>query len=186
MGDFNEVLNPLKRRGATVVSQGMKEMQDLLADLKLVDMDIGQQFTWLRQNAISRIDRVLVDEELILMFSSSRAFCKGIMFSDHYPIVFITSQLKWSPSPFRTLDVWLTEPSFVQAFKKEWMEMAGLHLVKKLKLIKKPLKVWNREVFSRIDNKISGYQEALNKVELVAQNRALMDYEWTRMEALRS
>jgi len=65
--DFNEVLNPTERRGATAVTQDMRELQNLLLDLQLVDMDIGQNFTWLRKNAASRIDRVLVDKELLLI-----------------------------------------------------------------------------------------------------------------------
>jgi len=168
MGDFNEVLYPSERRGAVVLTQGMKELLDLIADLKLVDTDIGQKFTWFRQNAASKLDRVMVDKELLVMFPSSSAFCKGRMFSDHHPVVFITSKLQWRPSPFRTLDVWLSELSFVQLFKKEWLQLTGLDLMKKLKLIKKPLKVWHREVFGRIDNRISDYQEAINKVEMEA------------------
>jgi len=41
MGDFNEVLSIHERRGATELSQGMRNLQDLVLDLQLIDMEIG-------------------------------------------------------------------------------------------------------------------------------------------------
>jgi len=108
----------------------------------------------MRQNAASRIDRIMVPEELIRKFPDARAFCKGRMFSDHYPIILVTSQIKWGPTPFRSLDVWLSEPSFLRTFKKEWVQLEGLTLEQKLKRIKKPLKAWNKAVSGHIDYKI--------------------------------
>jgi len=77
MGDFNEVLSLHERRGATELSQGMRDLQDLVLDLQLIDMEIGQSFTWMRQNAASRIDRIMVHVELIRKFPDTKAFCKG-------------------------------------------------------------------------------------------------------------
>ena len=186
MGDFNEVLHPDERRGAISLSQGMREFQNFIMDLQLVDMDIGQRFTWLRKNAASRLDRLLIDKDLLLKFPNSKVFCKERMFSDHFPLIWSTSQQKWGPSPFRSLDCWLDEPSFLRIFKSNWTQLSGFPLHKKLKLIKGPIREWNKNNFGHIESKISSYQIALSTLEKEAQSRVLEDHEWIRMDALRS
>jgi len=108
------------------------------------------------------------------------------MFSYHFPIVFKSSVLKWSPTPFRTLDCWLEEPSFEKVFRKEWLQMEGKPLVSKLKLIKKPIKAWNKGVSGHIDSKLCSYQEAIRKLDKEAQSRTLDECDWVRMDALQS
>jgi len=72
----------------------------------------------------------------------------------------------------------------LKTFKPEWWQLSDLPLQKKLKLIKRPLKDWNRNVFGHIDGHISKFMQALNKVEEEAQRRALREDEWGRMDAL--
>ena len=117
MGDFNEVLDPNERKGATSLTEGMRELQSLLFDLQLTDMEIGQKYTWLRSNAASRIDRVLMDQELLLKYPVIRAYCQRRVFSDHFPIVISSTKVNSEPLPFRALDVWLEEPSFLNLFQ---------------------------------------------------------------------
>ena len=186
MGDFNEILKPNERRGAVGSTQGMRELQNLLLDLELVDMDIGQNFTWFRKNAASRIDRFWIDKELLLKIPNSKVQCKGRVFSNHHPLIFTTAQVQWGPFPFRTLDCWLDEPSFQKTFSLEWVQLSGLPLQKKLKLIKGPLKVWNMKVFGHIDTKIISFQTALKELEDKAQGSSLEESDICRMEALRS
>ena len=186
MGDFNEVLDPAERRGSLNTSQGMRDFQDFIMDLQLIDMDIGQSFTWLRKNAASRIDRILIDKELLLKFPNNKAYCKERVFSDHFSLIWSTSQQQWGPSPFRTLDCWLAEPSFLKTFKANWEQLSGFPLHKKLKHIKGPLKAWNRDNFGHIHTKITSYQLALSTLEKEAQSRILEDHEWLRMDAMKT
>jgi len=108
------------------------------------------------------------------------------MFSYHYPIILVTTQIKWGPTPFRSLDVWLSEPSFLKTFKREWVQLGGLALEQKLKRIKKPLKEWNKVVFGRLDQKIKAFQQELQKLDSKAQVRMLLEQDWLRKEALQS
>jgi len=123
MGDFNEILEPKERRNVVGYSQGKRELHNLLLDLELVDMDIGQNFTWFRKNAASRIDRSWVDKEILLQVPSSKVQCKGRVFSDHHPLVFTTEQVQWGPTPFKNIDSWLEEPSFMKTFSLEWVQL---------------------------------------------------------------
>lgn len=168
------------------MSQGMCELSNLVQDLHLVDMDLDQPFTWLRKNSASRIDRILIDEELVLAFPNCKAFCRDRVFSDHFPLVFKSSAITRKPNPFRTLDCWLDEPSFEKIFRKEWLQLNGKPLECKLKLIKKPLRAWNTDVFGHIDNKIGIFQEAIRVLDKEAQLRCLEESEWCRLEALRA
>jgi len=108
---------------------------------------------WIRRNAASIIDRILMDQDFFIPFPKIQAFCKQKVFSVHFPIVVQTSQFHWGPTPFRSLDCWLEEPSFLDAFKKEWVQLTGEAVEKKLKALKKPLQKWNREVFGHIEAK---------------------------------
>ena len=92
----------------------------------------------------------------------------------------------WGPSPFRSLNVWLQEPNFINLFKKEWIQLAGLSLDAKLKAIKKPLKKWNREVFGHIDQKIATYQQEMQKIDQKAQTTELQECDWFRRSAVQS
>ena len=57
---------------------------------------------------------------------------------------------------------------------------------KKMKLIKGPLKVWNKEVFGHIDSKITLFQKSLQELEDKGQECELEESEWCRMEALKT
>ncbi|KAJ8445424.1 hypothetical protein Cgig2_031237 [Carnegiea gigantea] len=61
--DFNEVLDFSERRGAMHNTASMRDMKALVQDLQFIDLEIDIQFTWMRKNSASRIDRILVDKE---------------------------------------------------------------------------------------------------------------------------
>ena len=65
MGDFNEVVLIEERRNASQLTTGMTEFRDLIQDMQMFDLPINQQFTWMRDNAASRLDRMMVTREFI-------------------------------------------------------------------------------------------------------------------------
>jgi len=165
MGDFNEVIAIAERKGASQLTVGMRELSGLLQDLQFIDLDIDQKFTWMRKNAASRIDRILVTKEFVEQFQNLRVRCKNRMLSDHTPLVIFTSETVWGPCPFRTLDIWLEEPKFLDVFKKEWLQLTSLSFVQKLTAMKGPSRRWNPKVFGHIDLKIQAYQEELSRLD---------------------
>jgi len=90
-GDFNEILCLDERRGPEVITQGMRDFQNFVIDLQLNDINIGQKYTWFRRNAASKIDRILIDKELLELFPFIKAYCKRRMFSDHFPVILSTA-----------------------------------------------------------------------------------------------
>ena len=131
-------------------------------------MEINLKFTWIRRNAASRLDRMLIGADFMDKFSGIHAYCKERFLSDHYPIIMALHSVYWGPTPFRSLDCWLKEPSFVQVFRHEWMQMTSIPLDQKLKKMKAPLKKWNREVFGHIELKIQSFQKELAHIHLLA------------------
>ena len=186
MGDFNEVIQPQERRGASIMTPGMRQMALFIQDIQMLDMEINLKFTWKRCNAASRIDRMLIDTALMGTFSGIHAYCRERLLSDHHPILLAFNAVTWGPIPFRSLDCWLKEPSFLQVFRKEWLQLTGLPLDQKLKKLKAPLRKWNREVFGHIDLEIQTYQKELAKLDLVAQDRELNELEWHRRSVVQS
>ena len=49
--------------------------------------------------------------------------------------------------------------------KKEWVQLAQLSFEQKLKVMKGPLRRWNREVFGHINLKIKVFKDELLKVD---------------------
>jgi len=144
MGDFNEVLLIEERRNASQFTKGMTEFRDLIQDMQLFDMPINQKFTWMRDNAASRIDRMMVTREFIEKFQNMSVKCKERVLSDHFPLVLSSAEVSWGPSPFSTLDVWLEEPKFLQIFQEEWIQLVPMPFEQKIKAMKKPLRRWNK------------------------------------------
>ena len=118
MGDFNEVVCPQERRGARNTTIGMRELRQFIQDMNMMDMEINMKFTWMRRNAASRIDRAMIDTEFVEIFPGIKAHCKDRMLSDHHPLLLALSTIAWGSVPFRSLDYWLQEPSFVKYLKK--------------------------------------------------------------------
>ena len=133
------------------------------------------KYTWIRRNVASRIDKMLVEAQFMGAFPNMLAFCKDRLLSDHYPIVLSSSQLSWGLAPFRSLDCWLQKPSFIQVFKKEWLQLTGLPFNEKLKKLKASLKKWNREVFGHIDHRIQAFQVEMAKLDAQAQDCELQE-----------
>ena len=85
--------------------------------------------------------------------------------SDHFPVLLVGGGIRRSPSPFRFENMWLKVEGFKDLIRSWWggMEVRGSAsyiLAVKMKGIKQNLKVWNREVFGRLDcNKSSALQQ---------------------------
>ena len=104
MGDFNEVVNMEERRNSTQVTIGMRDLGDLIQDLDLFYLDINQKYTWMRENAASRLDRIMVSKEVIERFQNLKVHCKERLLSDHFLVVLNTSRIIWGPV---LLDHWM-------------------------------------------------------------------------------
>jgi len=186
MGDFNEVVKLEERRNSTRMTVGMREFDEFIQDMQLLDLDINQRFTWMRENAASRLDRIMVSKEVFEHYQNLSAYCRDRLLSDHFPVIMNTSKISWGPCPFRSLDTWLEEPKFMELFRKEWLQLHQIPLEQKLKAMKKPLRKWNKEVFGIIDIKLKTLQEELSKLDRKEQFQQPQEADVHRRRAIQS
>ncbi|XP_028105282.1 uncharacterized protein LOC114304318 [Camellia sinensis] len=187
-GDFNEIRFMSERRGCSRRGRGMKDFNELIDKLELVDMPmLGRQFTWC--NAMdgdrwSRIDRFLIDPRWLEEFKLKQwGLPRSI--SDHCPILLMEDERDWGPKPFRFINAWCLHPKFKTEVKNCWEAFqvsgwASFRLLKKLGNLKSHLKRWNCEVFGNIEEKLKKAEDELHEWDLIAEGRNLQDAEIKR------
>ncbi|XP_031400998.1 uncharacterized protein LOC116210968 [Punica granatum] len=94
LGDFNEVLHPDERSGATAFTVGMRNLR--------CSVDSGN----------------LIEYPLLGRSLSSSGLSKGL--SDHCPILLSFADVNWRPRPFRVLDCWWLKKDFGNVVADFW------------------------------------------------------------------
>ncbi|RVW79590.1 Transposon TX1 uncharacterized 149 kDa protein [Vitis vinifera] len=85
--------------------------------------------------------------------------------SDHFPITLVGGGIRRGPTPFRFENIWLKVEGFKDLVHSWWQGIdvrgsASYKLAIKMKEIKQKLKVWNREVFGKLEcNKSAALQQ---------------------------
>lgn len=124
----------------------------------------GSYYTWSNRNShgervYSKLDRVLVNQEWVLMWEQSRAqfLLEGI--SDHSPALVLCglSQVT-STTPFRYCEMWASHPEFPAILRRVWeSQMEGscmFQVVSKLKQLKQSLKQLHRQRFRAVHEQV--------------------------------
>ena len=169
-GDFNEVLFPNERSRGGRLSNSMRRFSDILSDLELRDLPLqGGPYTWsggLNGRAMSRLDRFLVtaDWESHCNKVNQRRLPRPV--SDHFPILLDTDGVRTGPAPFRFELMWLKYEGFKDILKGWWQNLHfygsfSFILTAKLKALKGLLKVWNRDVFGKVE---TNKKDALHRI----------------------
>ena len=142
------------------INLAMRRFAEIVDDLGLVDLPLhGGEFTWnggLNNQAWARLDRFLVSPSWLDQFSGVTQSRMSRPISDHFPIVLAGGGIRRGPTPFRFENMWLKVEGFKDLVRNWWWGIevrgsASFRLAAKMKEIKKKLKVWNREVFGRLE-----------------------------------
>ncbi|XP_058749655.1 uncharacterized protein LOC131622635 [Vicia villosa] len=163
-GDFNSIAHVEERRGISNRSfvNEVNDFKSFIEDLDLVDPPVvGGKFTWQnsRGKAMSRIDRFLISESLLVEWNVGAQVIGGRDLSDHAPIWIKDNKKNWGPKPFKFNNNWLKHKEFIPFVEKEWslINVKGrgdFCLAEKLKALKERLTWWNKVVYGWIDLKI--------------------------------
>ncbi|XP_058726606.1 uncharacterized protein LOC131597964 [Vicia villosa] len=151
-GDFNAVKDRKERKGkvGTVNSREVELFADFIDRSSLVDVPCkGQKYTWFSGDGKvkSRIDRFLLSSVIVNRWEVVGQLIGDRDISDHFPIWIKTDVANWGPKPFKFNNEWFSLDSFIP-----FVEGRGDFVLKeKLRLLKDKLKVWNKEVFGRIE-----------------------------------
>ncbi|GJR61525.1 RNA-directed DNA polymerase, eukaryota [Tanacetum coccineum] len=90
LGDFNEVRSKQERFGTIFNETAANVFNHFISTAGLIDLPLeGYSFTWAIKSAkkMSKLDRFLISEGLLLKFPSLSAICLDRHLSDHRPII---------------------------------------------------------------------------------------------------
>ena len=91
----------------------------------------------------------------------------------------------WGPRPFRFLNSWIEQPSFLEVVYKSWTETeiegwAGYCIFKKMEVLKLKLKAWSRSNVGNIIERLKLTEEKLHELDRIAEERGLESEEIAR------
>nr|GEW26993.1 RNA-directed DNA polymerase, eukaryota [Tanacetum cinerariifolium] len=154
MGDFNEVRRKEERRGSLFNQSGARFFNQFITNSGLIDVKMeGFSFTWSHPSAMkmSKLDRFLVSDGIILSFPSITALCLDRHLSDHRPILLREILLDFGPTPFRFYHSWFSYDGFDEMVEKTWRSFSYsdtnrmIRFKKKLQDLKSSIRLWVKD-----------------------------------------
>ncbi|XP_026383459.1 uncharacterized protein LOC113278956 [Papaver somniferum] len=170
-GDFNATRFLYERSGRNTNTRSMKKFASLVQHQHLMDLPlIGSHYTWSRNSSWSKIDRFLISSSWEDNYRRIEQSTLPKPFSDHHPIMFSTHNEGWGPTPCRFEKMWLQDATILDLMRNWWNSFSfsgtpGYVLAKKMQALKEKLKVWNREVFGKIDTLIQNNLITTHQIE---------------------
>ncbi|VFQ60700.1 unnamed protein product [Cuscuta campestris] len=175
LGDFNTVLNLDERIGGNPANWEESRMfKNCLGECGLEDLPYeGSKYTWtnnqdLDHRIYSKLDRVLGNVEWLIKFDYKIFFMeRGI--SDHSPMI-LKNLINEAPRHcFKYCDMWSLDPSFSKVVADIWNQQqegySMYQVVRKLKMLKGPLRRLNRSKFQHLDNQVDELRTKLHTVQ---------------------
>ncbi|XP_074277721.1 uncharacterized protein LOC141601346 [Silene latifolia] len=161
-GDFNSLLNYNERLGSDVTWKEIRDFRQCMSYCEVNDIQAyGSFYTWKNKQdpttgVFSRIDRFLVNIDWILLYPDSKAYFMNESNFDHCPcIVSRKPDIPARKLSFRYFNMWSLDPQFKEIIQHEWNRtVVGVkmyQMVTKLRNLKKPLKLLNKNKFSDVE-----------------------------------
>ncbi|MED6180017.1 hypothetical protein PIB30_006507 [Stylosanthes scabra] len=85
----------------------------------------------------------------------------------------------------RTLVSWLSHAGFKEVIKRKWLKLGNASCHVKLKMLKNPIRLWNKEKFGVIDQKISMIENEIRLIDEMAELGTINECNMARGRALR-
>jgi hypothetical protein len=173
-----------ERKGSGVggeVVEDMRIFNIFIENSGLIDVPLmGRKFTWMQPNGrcSSRLDRVLVSQNWHNEWGNATLWGLKRDVSDHSPILLKYDDYDWGPKPFRFNNFWWGNSSFREVVSKAWksfhvMGWKGYVVKEKMKLLKRVLKTWNKDVYGNMDSKIDALTNEIEELELKCETIGL-------------
>nr|XP_027122211.1 uncharacterized protein LOC113739165 [Coffea arabica] len=159
-GDFNVISEASERQGgAPPNARNMEEFNQAVFNSGLAPVDFeGTPFTWTNGTVWQRLDRVLANSAWTEQYAISKVLHLARGRSDHAPLLIKCGMAGRGSAAFRFLNVWTRHDAFLGLVRRAWEEgipvrtMPELH--RKLAAVRSKLRVWNKEVFGNIGDRV--------------------------------
>ncbi|GJX99907.1 RNA-directed DNA polymerase, eukaryota [Tanacetum coccineum] len=176
MGDFNEVRLEHERFGTLFNHQGANAFNNFISLDGLIDLPLeGYAFTWAHKSAskMSKLDRFIISEGLLMKFPHLSALCLDRHLSDHRPILMRESNFDFGPTPFWVFHSWFSMEGFDTFVETTWKSMnvdesnGLIRLKKKLQCLKNAIKDWVRETRTRLHERKTNIKKKLSDIDKI-------------------
>ncbi|PKU87932.1 hypothetical protein MA16_Dca007874 [Dendrobium catenatum] len=182
-GDFNCISNCSERIGGKPPNfLAMEDFNDMILNCNLHDIGFsGSGFTWNRGTMWQRLDRILLNDHWISVFSNTHIEHLSRTLSDHSPLLLnVLNNNSNFVHPFRFQNMWLLDDRFENIVKSNWEaplfpdnNVTGMkRLWLKLKRLKQPLRWWNKCIFKNVFTNIQLAESDVAKADLAYMNEA--------------
>jgi hypothetical protein len=100
--------------------------------------------------------------------------------SDHCPLVLKNEGWSWGPTPFRFNNFWLQHQDFKRVIEEAWRNhnvsgWMSFVLKKKLKALKSKIKVWNKEEYGGMEERVERLVEEIQVLDEKGENGVLSE-----------
>ncbi|GJS34375.1 RNA-directed DNA polymerase, eukaryota [Tanacetum coccineum] len=159
-----------------IESQGANAFNNFISLAGLIDLPLeGYTYTWAHKSAykMSKLDRFLISDGLLLSFPHLSAICLDRHLSDHRPILLKENSFDFGPTPFRIFHSWFSMEGFDSFVETTWKSMNVLdsnglvRMKKKLQLLKTSIKVWIKEARVRSNEIKNNIHQNLSEVDKI-------------------
>ncbi|KAI9186057.1 hypothetical protein LWI28_013379 [Acer negundo] len=183
LGDFKTIRSDMERVGGRPRNSSfVAEFNKCISRCVLLDLRFeGRQLSWCNGHqglarSWAKLDKVLINNEFVVKYGDAKALLLYRNSSDHSPILlqFFAELERYGPASFRFQNMWTSHTGFLDVVgnscNEPMVSESGLHrLVGKLKRIKQRLRVWNKEIFGRVDGFIRELEERVEHHEEMLQ-----------------
>ncbi|KAJ0811025.1 putative RNA-directed DNA polymerase [Helianthus annuus] len=172
IGDFNEVRVPEDRMNSIFDSNNAMYFNNFISTAGLLEYPMsGRKYTFLSGDGkkMSKIDRFLVSSEFMTKWPNATLRALERVISDHSPLILMTNESNYGPTPFRFFNSWL-EIQGVDEVVRTGLEyqteerFKDLILGSKLKAIKEEVKKWRKNTKEEEERV---FVEAINQIKVL-------------------
>lgn len=178
-GDFNQILHPAEHSLLDVnsLTPPMVDFRDCLSQMGLSDLRFqGSFYSWKNRSpdrpVAKKLDRLLINSQILNLFPGCSAFFLPPLFSDHSPCL-LNLDFKIPTSgtrPFKFFNYLTKHPGFHQLVLEAWTQAGATAwtltaLSWKQKQIKSDLKQLNKDNFSQIQLRVSEANHVLHSCD---------------------
>ncbi|XP_058746500.1 uncharacterized protein LOC131619420 [Vicia villosa] len=174
-GDFNAIKKSSERVSCSLSTQRTKwgEFSNFIDRCGLIDVPCkGKKFSWFSGDGKtkSRLDRFLIDGNIISSWSVAGQLIGQRDVSDHCPVWLVVDKEDWGPKPFKFNNEWFNNKEFLHFVEVEWKAIivrgrGDFVLKEKFRIIKDKLRWWNITVFGKYDLEIEEGVRDLNEAD---------------------
>jgi hypothetical protein len=183
LGDFNETLHAHEKSSGHLNLSGSTSFHKFISNCELVEFNLqGHRFTWFRGDSMNCIDRAFASLDFQLQFPSLSLCRYPRGMSDHCQLLLQSPEVDWGWKPFRFINCWLSHPSFLTDFEALWSdsckEFPGeFSLIKKLRIMGKKLRQWNKSIFGDQNIKLVDIQNSITTLKNLSEVCPLFETE---------